>query len=183
MIKKLFAALITTGIIVVRVKAAVPKLASKGEPALKIADSLAPKVLGGVQTLCTPKADHLPIPSSSRRRCVADGGERGTGHEPYAEDTPLTWIFGGHPETKIVAALLREHDRKFTPAEIERLSGVDEEAVRDHFVSLDQYDVIDCDTTDGADYRCQVNLERDSVEGLHQVENDLLKAWHEKRAR
>ena len=63
--------------------------------------------------------------------------------EPYADDTPLTHLFGSGARVKIVAALLGEAGTDLNVSDIARLAGVARSTVYDHIDDLRELGVIE----------------------------------------
>lgn len=65
--------------------------------------------------------------------------------EAFVSNVPLTDVFGPHPKTKIIVALLTETVdpvTHFTVNEISRIAGVDSDAVEDYVGDLLAYDIV-----------------------------------------
>ena len=63
--------------------------------------------------------------------------------EPYADDTPLTYLFGSGARVKIVAALLGEEGTDLNVSDIARLAGVARSTVYDHIDELRELGVVE----------------------------------------
>ncbi|WP_160133121.1 winged helix-turn-helix domain-containing protein [Halococcus salsus] len=63
--------------------------------------------------------------------------------EPYADDTPLTHLFGSGARVKILAALLGEEDTDLNVTDIARLAGVARSTVYDHIDELRELGVVE----------------------------------------
>jgi DNA-binding transcriptional ArsR family regulator len=63
--------------------------------------------------------------------------------EPYADDTPLTHLFGSGARVKIVAALLGEAGTDLNVSDIARLAGVARSTVYDHLDDLRELGVVE----------------------------------------
>lgn len=99
--------------------------------------------------------------------------------DAYAEDTPLTWVFGDHPEAKLVATFLSEPQTTLDVSDLRQLSGVDDEAALERTLAqLERHDVIVCDRSGEETVACTVNEGSPSVEQLRQTEQVLLGEWH-----
>ncbi|MDL5360491.1 hypothetical protein [Halalkalicoccus sp. NIPERK01] len=96
--------------------------------------------------------------------------------EAFASDVPLTDVFGSHPKTKLIAALLTETADPVTPFtvnEISRISGVDPEMVEEHVEDLLAYGiVVETDDLDGED-TYQLDEESDAVDDIRRLYDDL----------
>lgn len=138
-------------------------------------------------------SDHLPVNRARDFRATLterftpdDTGGSGTRErdnriqrEAYAEDTPLTWVFGDHPEAKLVATFLSEPQSTLDVSDLRRLSGVDDDAaVERTLAQLERHDMIACDRSDGETVACTVNDNSPSIEQLRQTEQVLLSEWH-----
>lgn len=96
--------------------------------------------------------------------------------EAFASNVPLTDVFGPHPKTKIIAALLTETADPvvhFTVNEISRISGVDPERVEEHVDDLLAYGiVVETDGLDGED-TYQLDEKSDAVDDIRRLCDDL----------
>lgn len=63
--------------------------------------------------------------------------------EPYANDTPLTHLFGSGARVKIVAALLGEAGTDLNVSDIARLAGVARSTVYDHLDDLQELGIVE----------------------------------------
>ena len=63
--------------------------------------------------------------------------------EPYADDTPLTHLFGSGARVKIVAALLGEEETDLNVSDIARLAGVARSTVYDHIDELRELGIVE----------------------------------------
>lgn len=95
--------------------------------------------------------------------------------EPYAEDTPLTWILGGGPEVSVVAAILSERHRTVSCVDVAHLAGVEEQKACDHLDELSNHGLVDV-ADEERSYR--VNMEHDVVRKLVEIEDALLDQWY-----
>lgn len=65
--------------------------------------------------------------------------------EPFAEGLPFTDVFGQHPKTKILGAMLNESDSSltnFSANEITRITGIDRETFDEHIDDLLAYEIV-----------------------------------------
>ena len=65
--------------------------------------------------------------------------------ESFVSNLPLTRIFGTHPKTRIVGAMLAEDQdppTAFSHNEVARIAGLDEATVRDHVADLRSIGVV-----------------------------------------
>lgn len=65
--------------------------------------------------------------------------------EPFSESLPFTEVFGEHPKTKILGAMLNESDTSltnFSVNEITRITGVDRETFDEHIDDLLDYEIV-----------------------------------------
>ena len=109
-------------------------------------------------------------------------GANSTSVETYAEDTPLTWIFGDYPEARIVATFLSEPETALTLKEIKRLSGVDDnDLVVEQLEHLEKYGMIRCDWEQDHKISCVVDDTSDTVDHLRKSEQSLLCYWYSKQ--
>ena len=63
--------------------------------------------------------------------------------EPYADDTPLTTLFGSGARVKIIVALLGEEGTDLNVSDIARLAGVARSTVYDHLDELRELGVVE----------------------------------------
>lgn len=96
--------------------------------------------------------------------------------ESFASNVPLTEVFGSHPKTKTLAALLSETTdpvTHFSVNEISRISGVDPESVEESISDLQSYGlVVETDDLDDEEtYR--LNEESSAIGDLRRLYNDL----------
>jgi len=69
--------------------------------------------------------------------------------EPYAEDTPLTHLFGSSARVKIISALLSEDGTDLNTSDIARLAGVARSTVYDHLDDLRELGIVERTRTVG----------------------------------
>lgn len=91
----------------------------------------------------------------------------------FAEDSALTSLFGTHPKTKILAALLSE-SRDVNVTRIAELAGVSRSTVYDHLDDLEELRVVEQTRTVGGSPLYQINRNSDVAKKLAQLEWDLL---------
>ncbi len=96
--------------------------------------------------------------------------------EAFADDLPLTAVFGDHPKTRIVSALLTESENPttdFSVSEIARISGVDDDRVADHLDELRSSGIVV--ETDELDDTAMYRLDEDRavVADVRQLHEDL----------
>lgn len=75
---------------------------------------------------------------------MADSGSPGD-PEAFVSNFPLTAVFGTHPKTRIVGALLTENEEPstdFSASELSRIAGVDEGTVEEHVADLRELGVV-----------------------------------------
>jgi Fic family protein len=68
-----------------------------------------------------------------------------TDPEAFVDDLPLSDVFGDHPKTRVISALLsesREPTTDFTVSEIARISGLGSETITDHLGDLRSYGIV-----------------------------------------
>lgn len=98
--------------------------------------------------------------------------------EPYAEDTPLTWVFGDHPESKIVAAMLSEPDYAFSITDWSTVAGVSRGAVNNHSDQMVQYGIVEDLGTQGRKHLYQL-ADTEITQLVRTLESQLLRSWYE----
>lgn len=69
--------------------------------------------------------------------------------EAYAEDTPLTHLFGSGARVRIISALLSEDGTDLNTSDIARLAGVARSTVYDHLDDLRELGVVERTRTVG----------------------------------
>lgn len=98
----------------------------------------------------------------------------------FVLNVPLTDIFGIHPKTRILAALLSEEPdptTHFTVNEIKRIAGVDVETVKEHLTEFLAYGiVVQTDHLDEKTKTYKLDEESDVVANIRQLYNDLFEA-------
>jgi DNA-binding transcriptional ArsR family regulator len=80
---------------------------------------------------------------------MSDEGEYNS-PEAFVEGVPLTKVFGLHPKTQILAAMLSERDDElaaFTTREVSRITGLDERELSKHLDEFLEYGLV-TETTD-----------------------------------
>lgn len=107
--------------------------------------------------------------------------EETTDTEAFASNVPLTDVFGSHPKTAILAALLAEEPdptTHFTVNEIRRISGVEAETVEEHVDDLLAYGIVveTDDLNDEETETYKLDEENDVVADIRQLYTDLFKA-------
>lgn len=95
--------------------------------------------------------------------------------EPYADDTPLTALFGTHAKTKILAALVSERDRDLNVSDIARLAGVVRSTVYEHLDELLAIGVIEETRTVGNGPMYQLNQDSPIAKRVYELEGLVLK--------
>lgn len=98
---------------------------------------------------------------------------------PYAENTPLTWIFGNHSKTRIIAALLSESDRDLNISDIARIAGISRSAVYDNLNELQEWGVIVETRQIGSSTMYKINPESEVVPLIAEIEDRLLDQCYE----
>jgi hypothetical protein len=97
--------------------------------------------------------------------------------DPYAEDTPLTWLFRDEEDAKILAAFLSEPDTPLDTADVSRLTGIDPDDLPKKLTRMEEHGVVSCDWSDPSAPVCTVNSESKTVECLREIEQSLLQRW------
>lgn len=100
--------------------------------------------------------------------------------EPYADDTPLTFILGNHPEVKIVASLLSERGRDISVTDIARLADVSRNDVYEHLETLKEYNLVEQTRKMGRSKLYMIDYSKKSIQLIHQLENRLLMAHYDR---
>lgn len=97
------------------------------------------------------------------------GGE-GAEAEAFAENTPLTVVFGDSARTKIVAALLSEHGRDLNVTDIAKLAGVARTTVYDHIDDLRRLNLVVKTREVGGGPMYEINQDSELVKHIMMVE-------------
>lgn len=104
------------------------------------------------------------------------GPEETSESEAFASDVPLTEIFGSHPKTKILAALLGEPAdpvTHFSINEMSRISGVDPDTVEECIDTLLSHDIlVETDDLDGEN-TYKLHDESDVVDDMRRLYDTL----------
>ena len=90
--------------------------------------------------------------------------------EAYAEDTPLTHLFGTPARTKIIAALSSEKGRDLNTSDIARLAGVARSTVYDHLGDLEALGVVEQTRTIGDSPMYEIDTTSELVEHIVAIE-------------
>lgn len=98
-----------------------------------------------------------------------------TSGEAYAEDTPLTYLFGTPARTKIIGALLSETDRDLNTSDIARLAGVARSTVYDHLDELEALGLVEETRMVGGSPMYQIDTDDELVEHIVEIEGLALK--------
>ncbi|WP_313693331.1 winged helix-turn-helix domain-containing protein [Halorarum halobium] len=98
-----------------------------------------------------------------------------TSDEAYAEDTPLTYLFGTPARTKIVGALVSETDHDLNTSDIARLAGVARSTVYDHLDELEALGLVEETRTVGGSPMYQLDTDDELVEHIARIEGLVLK--------
>lgn len=123
-----------------------------------------------------PDSDH---PESST---ISDSDAESSVDEPYAEDTPLTWVFGDHPEAKLVAALLSEPDHQFSITDWSTVAGLSRGPVYNHRDRLVDHGIVEDLGKQGRSHKYQL-ADNKITKLLRMLETQLLRSWYENQSR
>lgn len=99
--------------------------------------------------------------------------------EAYADETPLTWVFGDHPKVRLIAALLSEKDRDINVQDLSRMSGLSRDAVYTHLDHLVTNGIVVQTRKLGNSPMYQINKEHNAVPLIWEIEQILLDNWYE----
>lgn len=105
---------------------------------------------------------------------MADPG-RSDEPEAFVSNLPLTAVFGTHPKTRIVGALLTENadpPTAFSSNEVARISGLDEEAVEEHVGDLLEIGVV-VETDEIEEGAYVLDDERDVIASIRRLNDEL----------
>lgn len=98
--------------------------------------------------------------------------------EPYADATPLTWLFGDSPKTKLIAAMLSEADKDINISEISRLSGVSRNTVYEHIDDLVKLNIVIKTREMNGGTLYQINTNNEIVRDIAKIEQKLVDQWY-----
>lgn len=99
--------------------------------------------------------------------------------ETYAEGTALMDTFGTHSKTKILAALLEDHNQDLTATDIARMAGIDRATFYDHIDELLDYGLVKITREAGNSKMYQINKNSEAAQALAEFEWKLLDAIDE----
>lgn len=125
-------------------------------------------------------SDESPVPGSEVRETDDNDPEKPVS-EPYAEDTPLTWMFGDDPKTRIVAALLSERDRDLNKSDIARLAGISRPSVYGPIEDLVEKGIVVRTREVGNSPMFAINRESAAVRLAAELEEALIEQWYKDR--
>jgi len=94
----------------------------------------------------------------------------------YADEAPLTYLFGDSARVKIIGAFVSERGRDISVSDIARLAGVARSTVYDHLNTLERLDVIEHtrDVEGGHSPLYQLNEGSDIAEICYKLEGTTL---------
>lgn len=95
--------------------------------------------------------------------------------EAYAEDTPLTHLFGSGARVKILAALLGEKDNDLNTTDIARLAGVARSTVYQHLDDLVELGVVERTRSVGDSPMYRIDPDSEIAESLDKLEGVTLR--------
>lgn len=95
--------------------------------------------------------------------------------ESYAEDTPLTHLFGSGARVKIIAALLGEKDNDLNTTDIARLAGVARSTVYQHLDDLVELGVVERTRSVGDSPMYRIDPDSEVAEHLDMLEGVTLR--------
>lgn len=98
-----------------------------------------------------------------------------TGTEAYADDTPLTYLFGTGAKVKIVAALLGENGTDLNVTDIARLAGVARSTVYDHIDELQELGIVEHTRNVGDSPMYRFDMENEVGEHVAKLEGVALR--------
>lgn len=97
---------------------------------------------------------------------VMTASQSNTDREAYAEETLLLDVLGDHPKTRILSALLADHDHDLNPTDIARLAGLERSTVYNHIDDLLAYRLVEQTRTVGNSTMYQLNEDSDAAKRL-----------------
>lgn len=98
-----------------------------------------------------------------------------TQEDAYADDTPLTHVFGDNARIKILTAMLSERDRDLNVTDIADMAGVARSTVYDHLDELQELHlVVKTREVSGAPMY-QINNDNPIIKRIREVEGLALK--------
>jgi len=127
------------------------------------------------------KYEHEDEPVTATRDPPVDSDITPDSEDPYAEGTPLTWVFGDHPEPKLLAAFLSEPEQQLNVSDWARIAGVSRGAVYNHRESFIEYGIIKHGHKSAGSQHYRLNLESPIVQLLFDLEDHLLRQWYESK--
>jgi len=92
----------------------------------------------------------------------------------YAEDTPLTWLFGENPRIKILAAFLSEAGKDMRVSDIARLAGVSRSTAYNHIDYLVEIGAVRPTRKIGGSTLYEVDTENEIVQHIMKIEREAL---------
>jgi DNA-binding transcriptional ArsR family regulator len=95
--------------------------------------------------------------------------------EAYADDTPLTHVFGDNARIKILSAMLSERDQDLNVTDIARMAGVARSTVYDHLDDLERMHLVVETREMGGGPMYQINNDNPIVERIHEIEGLALR--------
>lgn len=119
----------------------------------------------------TPEAGLASARSEAREK-VTDPVE--IPDEPYAENTPLTWVFGNYDEVLVVAALLSERERELVPNDIGHIAGVSTDRATKCLNALESIGLVEETTNSSEDPKYRIDGDNEVSRHFLKIENLLL---------
>lgn len=96
------------------------------------------------------------------------------GDNAFAEGSVLTRIFGDHPKTKILAALLSEPDHDLNKSQIADEAGVSRKTVYNHIQELVDLGFVEETRMTGGNQMYQINQDDELTQDLAEFEWNLI---------
>lgn len=98
--------------------------------------------------------------------------------DPYANDTPLTWVFGDNERVRIIAALLSERERGLEPEDVVRISGVPVGEATEALDVLNEWGIVNTNASSSEELIYRIDMENPITQRIHEVESLLLKRYY-----
>lgn len=93
----------------------------------------------------------------------------------YAENTPLTAVFGNNARVKIIAAMLSEREHDLNVTDIAALAGIARSTVYDHMDALEETHIVVHTRDVGDSPMYQINNDNPIVERIDEIEGLALR--------
>lgn len=99
--------------------------------------------------------------------------------ECYAKGTPLVTLFSDKKRVKILAVMLRDHERDLNASDISRMAGIEGSTFYDHIDTLLDYGLVKITREVGNSRMYTINKDSEAAQAIAQFEWTLLDAVNE----